>query len=258
MLEAAPAPALRGRVSAYYGFSSEAAGPVHRQEGPGIHVLLLISFGEEWLVDGERRESFVAGLYRRQVTTVQCGRAFGMQVNLVPQAAYSLLREPLHRLAGQTAPLEDVFDGGLAQRLHDRPSWPERFALLDEELSKRFGAAVPASTGVAWAWQQLVHTGGRARVGDLAEELGWSKKRIAARFREQIGLTPKAAARLIRFERARATAERAERPDWARIAVDCGYYDQSHLINDFRAVTGRSPETFFQDVSGTRGLASAA
>jgi AraC-like DNA-binding protein len=51
----------------------------------------------------------------------------------------------------------------------------------------------------------------------------------------------------MRFERARTLAEAAERPDWARIAVDAGYYDQSHLINDFRRVTGRTPVTFFQD-----------
>ena len=74
-----------------------------------------------------------------------------------------------------------------------------------------------------------------------------SRKRIVARFRREVGLAPKAVARLVRFERARALTERAERPDWARIAVECGYYDQSHLINDFRAVTGRTPATFFQD-----------
>jgi transcriptional regulator GlxA family with amidase domain len=52
---------------------------------------------------------------------------------------------------------------------------------------------------------------------------------------------------MIRFDHARALAERSQRPDWARIAFDCGYYDQSHLINDFRSVTGRTPVTFFQD-----------
>jgi AraC-like DNA-binding protein len=114
-------------------------------------------------------------------------------------------------------------------------------------LARRLGDAPAPSSEISWAWHTLVRTGGRVRVAALAIELGWSRKRIAARFREEVGLAPKAAARLIRFERARESAERAERRDWARIALECGYYDQSHLINDFRAATGRSPETFFQD-----------
>jgi transcriptional regulator GlxA family with amidase domain len=89
----------------------------------------------------------------------------------------------------------------------------------------------------------------KVAVGELAEELGWSRKRMAARFRAEIGLPPKTVARLLRFENARALAQSEARPDWARIAVECGYYDQSHLINDFRAVTGVTPATFFQDAA---------
>jgi transcriptional regulator GlxA family with amidase domain len=103
---------------------------------------------------------------------------------------------------------------------------------------------------VIWAWRRLVQAGGNVAVSSLAQELGWSRKRIVARFREEIGLPPKATARLLRFDRARTLAEGAERRDWTRIAVECGYYDQSHLINDFGAFTGRTPATFFQDTVG--------
>jgi AraC-like DNA-binding protein len=68
-----------------------------------------------------------------------------------------------------------------------------------------------------------------------------------ASFREEVGLPPKTIARLLRFERARELAALAEQPDWPRIALASGYYDQSHLINEFRRVTGRTPVTFFQD-----------
>jgi transcriptional regulator GlxA family with amidase domain len=95
----------------------------------------------------------------------------------------------------------------------------------------------------------LAASHGRVRVAELARELGWSRRRLVARFREEVGLPPKAAARMQRFEHARSVAGRADRPDWARIAVECGYYDQSHLINDFRAVTGQTPVTFFQDAA---------
>jgi AraC-like DNA-binding protein len=242
MIRGAPAPALRGMVSAYYGFREETSGPLRRREGPGTDVVLLISFGHEWLI------SFVAGLHDRQVTTEHGGLSFGMQVDLVPHAARMLFGMPMHTLARSKVPLEDVLDDPfLVERLHDADDWTVRFKLLDETLTGRLAEAPPPAADVTWAWLRLVETDGRIAIRDLAGELGWSRKRIVARFREEIGLSPKAAARILRFERARRIAERSQSPDWARIAVECGYYDQSHLINEFRAVTDRTPATFFQD-----------
>jgi AraC-like DNA-binding protein len=247
-VKGAPSPLLLGKVSSYYGFREMTPRPMRRREGPGRDVVLVISFGEEWLIDGERLSSFAAGLHDRQVTTEHGGRSFGIHVNLAPPAAHMLFGLPLHMLAQRAVPLDDVLDErSLVERLYDARGWATRFRLLDAVLTKRFADSRPPSLGVTWAWQRLVETNGRVAIGALAEELGWSRKRIVARFREEVGLPPKATARLVRFERARTLAERAQSPDWARIAFECGYYDQSHLINDFRAVTGRTPETFFQD-----------
>jgi AraC-like DNA-binding protein len=221
---------------------------MRRREGPGAHVVLIVSFGEDWLIDGERVQSFAAGLHARQVTTEHAGCSYGMHVNLAPAAAHMLFGVPLDTLAHRVVPLEDVLGvPSLVERLHEAGTWASRFALLDAVLAKGLTDARPPTAGVVWAWRRLVETGGKVPVGALAEELGWSRKRIVARFRAEIGLPPKAVARLLRFESARALAEREARPDWGRIAAECGYYDQSHLINDFRAVSGRTPETFFQD-----------
>ena len=243
-----PAAALRGRVSAYYGFREETASPIRRREGPGADIVVVVSFGEDWLIDGERFSSFAAGLRDRQVTTEHAGRSFGMQINVAPPAAAALFGIPLEELAYREVPLEDVLgEPFLAERLHDRATWQARFDLLNSVLARRFADALPPSAEVEWAWRRLVETGGRIRVDELATELGWSRKRIVARFRDHVGLPPKAVARVLRFERAQAAATQADRPDWTRIALECGYYDQSHLINEFRAITGRTPETFFQD-----------
>jgi AraC-like DNA-binding protein len=239
--------ALRGQVSAYHGFLEETEAPVSRREGPGSHVVLLISFGEEWTIDGDRLCSFVGGLRNCQVETRHEGRSHGIHVDLTPPAAHRIFGLPLHELAERQVPLEEVLEEPfLAERLHDLGEWEARFRLLDDMLTRRL--AGPASPEIAWAWTRLVETDGAVPIGDLTRELGWSRKRIVGRFREEIGLPPKRAAKLLRFERARALAESAApRPDWAWIASVAGYYDQSHLINDFRAVTGRTPETFFQD-----------
>jgi AraC-like DNA-binding protein len=240
--------ALRGAVTSYDGFLEETGSPMLRREGPGRDVVLILSFGENWEIDGRRLTSFAAGLRNRQVTTRHEGRSFGIHVNVSPPAAHRLLGLPLHELAGRQVPLEDVLDEPfLVERLQEAEKWDERFRLLDDVLVRRLADAPPPSEEIVWAWTRLVETDGGVRIAELARELGWSRKRIAASFRDHIGLTPKRAARLLRFERARELAERAGPPDWAWIAREAGYYDQAHLINEFRSFTGRTPETFFQD-----------
>jgi AraC-like DNA-binding protein len=218
---------------------------MRRREGPGADVVVILSFGHGWLIDQARRKSFVGGLRRSQVTTEHAGRSCGMHVALAPWAAYALLRVPMHELSETTVPFEDLLPGQLVARLEEA-AWNERFELLDETLSRRLLDAPVASPAVVWAWERLRRTHGRARVGSLAEELGWSRKRLVARFREQIGLPPKAVARLLRFEHARALAGTMT---WGELAFECGFADQPHLISEFRAFTGRTPETFLQDAA---------
>jgi AraC-like DNA-binding protein len=166
-----------------------------------------------------------------------------MQVNLDPLAARALVGAPLHELAHRTVPLEEILDPFLVERLAEAPTWDSRFALLDDTLAPRLADARP-SPEVAWAWQRLRATHGRVPIGELATELSWSRKRIVSRFRDEIGLPPKAVARLLRFEHAR---ELAGTMSWGEVAFECGFADQSHLIAEFRRITGRTPETFLQD-----------
>lgn len=242
MIRRAPAAPLAGRVTSYYGFGEETPEPVRQREGPGTDVVVILTFEEHWLIDGERHTSFVAGLHEQQVTTEHPGRSLGMQVNLDPLAARALVGLPLHELAGLTVPAEEILDPFLVERLADTSDWDARFALLDAALAPRLDAR--PSCEVAWAWQRLRETHGRVPVGELAAGLGWSRKRIVARFRDEIGLPPKAVARLLRFEHAR---ELAGTMPWGELAFECGFSDQSHLIAEFRRITSRTPETFFQD-----------
>jgi AraC-like DNA-binding protein len=241
-VEAAPTGPLAG-FGRYYGFSERTAGPLRRREGPGVDVILLLSFGNEWTIDGERVRSFAAGLHERQVTTEHDGWSEGLQVSLAPPVARAILGLPLETLAQRVVPLEDVLR---TPELGGR-SWQERFHAVDALLRRRFADSRPPAREVLWAWRRLSATHGRIPIGALVSELGWSRKRIAARFRDSIGVTPKTYARLLRFERARSLAAAEAKPEWGRIAFECGYYDQSHLVHEFRAISGRTPETFFQD-----------
>jgi len=82
-------------------------------------------------------------------------------------------------------------------------------------------------------------------VAAAADSLGWAMKRLTRRFSEQVGLTPKRFARVRRFQRVlRRTADPVTPIDWAQLAVDCGFYDQAHLIHEFRAHAGSTPAAY--------------
>jgi transcriptional regulator GlxA family with amidase domain len=78
-------------------------------------------------------------------------------------------------------------------------------------------------------------------VSALADELAWSGRAFGERFRERIGMTPKRAARIVRFERATERLERDRRQGLAGLAYACGYADQAHLTREFRAFAGTTP-----------------
>jgi len=87
-------------------------------------------------------------------------------------------------------------------------------------------------------------SGGTVPVRDVARNVGWSERHLSARFTREIGLRPKTAARVIRFQRARRVLQRnvgAGRPNIAGVAAECGYFDHAHLIRDWQQFTGLAP-----------------
>jgi AraC-like DNA-binding protein len=209
---------------------------------------LIVSFGPKFRVSGlggaggGTFRSFVAGLHEGWVTTEFIGESAGMQINLNPLGAFALLGRPMYELANRTVALEDLLpDGGrLGERLGAARGWDARFALLEATLRARFARAKPASEAIAWAWGQLERSSGRIRIGALADTIGCSRKHLVARFRDELGLAPKALARVLRFERAHALLQKpGAKP--GDVAAACGYYDQPHLNREFRELAGTTP-----------------
>jgi transcriptional regulator GlxA family with amidase domain len=83
----------------------------------------------------------------------------------------------------------------------------------------------------------------------LASNVGLSRRRLIQVFAAEVGLTPKLFSRVVRFQRAREIVDHAATPNWAKLAVDCGYCDQSHLIRDFQEFSGLSPTDYLSQRS---------
>jgi len=250
LARAEPAPHLRGYVTRYTGWWERTAHAVRRTEVPAVEVPLILSFGPPTLVHDPSRPdapparvtSFMAGLYARAVTVGHEGEGDAVQVDLTPLGALRFLGMPLGELAHRSVELSDLLGreaDRLVEALATAPGWEARFDLLDAAVTRRIAAGRPASPDVERAWARLVQSGGAARVDELAADLRCSRRHLSARFREELGLPPKALARVLRFQRALGLI-RAGR-DWAPIAQACGYYDQPHLNREFRDLAGATP-----------------
>ena len=230
-------------MTSYYGFEMETPEPVRQREGPGTDVVVILTFEEHWLIDGERHTSFVAGLHERQVTTEHPGRSLGMQVNLDPLAARALIGAPLHELAGRTVPLEEVLDAPfLVERLAEPTGTPashcstrrSRLGSPTRNLRARW-----RGRGGGCARRTVASRSGRSRPSSAGAASGSSPAsatRSGCRRRRSRGSSASRSAR-----------ELAGTMPWGELAFECGFSDQSHLIAEFRRVTGRTPETFLQD-----------
>lgn len=251
-------PSLRRYVRSYGGYREETAGPLRRREVPSDQTPLIISFGEPIFVTTSGAgvppvgyTSFLGGMYDLAAVTEHAGRQHGVQVDLTPFGAYALLGAPLHAYRNTAVELGDLLGDRaekLTARLAEAVSWDQRFALLDDVLAGWVAAGPAPSPQVAWAWARLRAESGNIAIGQLAEDIGWSRRHLVARFQEQVGLPPKAVARILRFQRALRLLSNPRTGSgarsWADVAAVCGYYDQAHLNRDFRALAGCTPTQY--------------
>lgn len=195
-LTATPHPSLRGVVLRYQGYRERSPHPVVFRELPCSLVPIIIDLDSGWTVShtgrpGVRLGSFVAGITDSLVLVRHEGSASCLQVDLTPLGARRLLGLPMRELANQTIPIEDVFGAAahrLVQRIGDVPDWPTRFSLVDRAIQTRLADSPAIDAGLAWSLDRI--TAGASSISSLATELGWSHRRLIARYRDAVGLPP--------------------------------------------------------------------
>lgn len=245
-----PHASLRDVVLRYEGYEERTASPVSFRELPCTFVPIIIDLDAGWAVAHRQHAtplqlgSFVAGITEGPVLVSHGGSARCVQVDLTPLGARRLVGMPMSELANQSVPIDHVFGRfgrALVQRVGEAPDWPSRFTVIDDAIRARLSGAAPVDTGVAWTLRRITDSGGAAAIGELAGELGWSHRRLIARYRDFVGLPPKLVARIVRFERLSARLAADPTADWAAMAATCGYFDQAHMAREVRELAEITP-----------------
>ncbi|MGH3438082.1 MAG: helix-turn-helix domain-containing protein [Sciscionella sp.] len=268
-----PHPALRPFVDGYLGYhQSDVTLAVHRGL-PSRHITLIISLDAPIrIVAGPgaeagplRLQTVVGGLHLAPALIAQASHQRGMHLSLNPLGARALLGVSASELAATVVGLADLPGGWgpeLTERLVEAPGWRQRFMLVDAAL---LAALRPATvrTELSWAWRRMIRQSGTGRIAELAGEVGWSRRHFGDRFAREVGVSPKQAARLLRFEHSGQLLRGGGYRNLAEVAARCGFYDQAHMTGEWRVLAGCGPGTwireelpFLQD-EGTDGVADS-
>ncbi|MGH2833734.1 MAG: helix-turn-helix domain-containing protein, partial [Solirubrobacteraceae bacterium] len=208
-----------------------------------------------------RLQALVGGLHTHPAVIGYEHSLYGVQIDLTPRGARSLLGLPACELAGVVVDLEDVLGAAaneLIEALAMASSWVARLAVLQRALSRRVGSLETAGDPIEGAFREILSSGGRARIADVASAVGYSRRQLDVRFSGEFGLTPKQLARVVRFERSHRLLRCAPQSSLAVVAAACGYYDQPHMVHEWRSLAGCAPSRwlageelpFIQDEQG--------
>jgi AraC-like DNA-binding protein len=255
----APPPQLRPFVDRYIGYRLTGVPPGLHRGLPSRNMTFIVSVGPPIDVVTQtdpkqqpaRYGCVVSGLQASPALIAHNGHQEGVAIELSPLGSRAILGMPARELWDRSHELEDVVGrvgGELWERTQHAGMWDERFATCDDILL-RLWRLDETSPELRESWHDLVASGGQISVQDLAEETGYSRQHLTRLFRDEFGLSPKLAARIVRFERARRMLQSV--PPFvtiAQVATSVGYYDQAHMNRDFAKLAGCTPTELAEDV----------
>ncbi len=261
-----PGERLRPYVAWCTGYRQAGIAPAVHRGLPSPWLTLIVTLDDPLVIarhpdprqPASRHDVLLGGLHTSPAMITHQGRQSGIQFALTPLGARALLGMPAAELASIDVDAADVL-GGRADELREQvlaeADWPGRFAAVEDFFARHLPALEPGPRGsgfspavrdeVSYAWRRLRETRGAVSVADLAEETGWSARHLSAQFRAETGLSPKEAARVVRFDRARRTLLRrgaaGRLAALASLAAEFGFYDQAHMAREFRDLAGCPP-----------------
>ncbi|HWO00469.1 MAG TPA: helix-turn-helix domain-containing protein [Blastocatellia bacterium] len=253
-----PAAPLAKYVKCFWVLEAEAADSPNQErilpDGCAEIVFQLADPFNQLTPDGTTHRqplAMLVGQMRRHLLIQPTGRVRVMGVRFWPGGAYPFLDVPQNEILDRIVGLDAVWGKTtpeLQSRIADAETASESVKQLEAVLLARLKQFRRHDEAALQATALILRAGGRLSIDALTQELGINSRRLDRTFSERIGLPPKTLCRIVRFQQVFKRLERqAKNLDWLRIALDCGYYDQSHFIKEFKFFSGRAPTSYLAE-----------
>jgi AraC-like DNA-binding protein len=256
-IERRPHPALAPYIKMLWYAHDPHATHRHERILPIGRAQIVISLARDYLTDANHPtnplETSPAAIFlgihshHQQIDAIDFAELIGILFH--PGGTLAFFPDDTHTFTNCETSLEDLWGraaSNLRNDLRRAPTSDQKFDLLDFALRHRLSESktphrIPA---VDFALTHLHQSPGTTTIAELTRTTGLSPRRLSQLFREQIGVSPKIYCRIQRFQQAVQQIHHGVDIRWAELALTCGYYDQSHFANDFRAFSGLSPTTY--------------
>jgi AraC-like DNA-binding protein len=253
LLASRPAPALRHLIRHYYQVKDLLRGRISLQPVParspqifefmfGTHYQVRRSGSE--VTEKVRAVALVGSRTSRSAELILSGNVDAFTVVFLPGALSMLFGVPAVALTNGDFNGEEVLGrriNELYARLGEVSAFHDRVHVADSFLTAIRPATESVST-IVWTARAIIRNQGSVRIGEIAHQTGLGLRQFERRFDQEIGITPKLYARIIRFEAALQRRAFSPATPWTDIAHDLGYHDQMHMVHDFTRLSGDSPD----------------
>lgn len=187
---------------------------------------------------------------RSHYITIPSGRDSEMFIiNFVKGMAYPFVQMPLHELTdsvvdGDLVLTPEIMD--LREMILATPLISQKFITVENFLLKKFIKKLVVNPFIDFAVNKIIQAPGNISIEHISTKVGFSQKHLIKLFKDNVGVTPKGFLKIIRFQKAIIEISTSKCPNWISIALESGYYDQAHFINDFKAFSGFTPNQYMQ------------
>jgi AraC-like DNA-binding protein len=251
-----PAQPLAQFIEAFIYFErAEHANTVDRFLPNGdTEVLIDFNQGPQFIYDNDTLEEkqachrvWASGVRTRPITIPSGSGATMMVISFKKGMAAPFFPFPMCELANSVVDADLIWGtllGELRESLLNEKEIGRRFMLLESFLLERFASRLKINPCVSFAVDEMTHRPDRLSITRMNEKIGYSPKHFNEMFKRNVGITPKAYLRIMRFQKAVSSIDAGKPAEWDMIAQECGFYDQSHFINDFKHFSGFTPEQY--------------
>ena len=257
-----PQAPLSNFVHSLWLYRSDEPQSVRERILPSGTTELVISLRDDGLRISDAKERTGSKFFRRSLLSgPRCeyfdaemrAPVYKVGVHFKPGGAYPFLGVPANELLNSFESLDAIWGihgTNLQDRLGEAITSGYKFRILENFLLVQLKRSLPLNPAVAFVLKELQSASNQRPISQISEQIGISAKHFIQIFTSEVGLTPKLFCRIQRFQRVVKMAERSQTVKWGDLGLVCGYYDQAHLIHDFRAFSGCTPIDYLKRKTG--------